>query len=254
MRFNIIIPSESLQPYVRHFVILENEAGMTYKVFPSTGMVIGFQYRGRLATVSQDTETHLATAGISGMTDSYTVFRNSPHIGTILVYFTETGFARFSKHPAHELFNQRLSLDLIFDNASISETEDRLSQATTDQQRIQLVERFLRAHLKAVETDKLIIEAVKLIYQSKGAIRIWELNERLAISQSPFEKRFRKLVGTTPKKFASIVRFNTVLSSLDGGKSLADICYENNFFDQAHFSKDFKLYTGEAPEHFRRFL
>jgi len=62
------------------------------------------------------------------------------------------------------------------------------------------------------------------------------------------------LVATTPKKFASIVRFNCVLSDLSNIKSLTDICYENNFFDQAHFIKDFKQYTGDTPETFKRFL
>jgi AraC-like DNA-binding protein len=95
---------------------------------------------------------------------------------------------------------------------------------------------------------------VKLIYQSKGTIRIKELNDRLFISQSPFEKRFRKVVGTSPKKFASIVRFNAVFNNLNTTKSLAQLCYENNFFDQAHFIKDFKQFTGETPENFKRFL
>ena len=110
------------------------------------------------------------------------------------------------------------------------------------------------SQLKDIETDKLIVEAVKLIYQSNGTIRIKKLNEKLFISQSPFEKRFRKVVGATAKKFASIVRFQSVLNDLNNIKSLTEICYENNFFDQAHFIKDFKQYTGDTPETFKRFL
>lgn len=102
--------------------------------------------------------------------------------------------------------------------------------------------------------DKLIFEAVKLIYQSKGTIRIKELNEKLFISQSPFEKRFRKIVGTSAKKFASIIRFNSVLDNLNKAKSLTEICYENNFFYQAHFIKDFKQFTGNTQENFKRSL
>lgn len=34
--------------------------------------------------------------------------------------------------------------------------------------------------------------------------------------------------------------------------SLTDICYENNFFDQAHILKDFQQYTGDSPEKFKR--
>ena len=132
--------------------------------------------------------------------------------------------------------------------------EEKLIIATTDKQRIKVVEQFLVSQLKDIQTDKIIVEAVKLIYQSNGTIRIKELNEKLFISQSPFEKRFRKVVGTTAKKFASIVRFNSVLDNLSNTKSLTEICYENNFFDQAHFIKDFKQFTGDTPENFQTLL
>lgn len=254
MKFDTYFPSERLRPYIKHFVVSENAAESEYKVFPSSGLVIGFQYRGRLAAVKATSESKLASAGITGISDSFKLFRNSANIGTILVYFTEIGFTHFAIHPANELFNLSLSLYQIFDKSLISETEEKLSAATTDKQRIKVVEQFLLSQLRDIQTDKLIVEAVRLIYQSKGTIRIKELNKKLFISQSPFEKRFRKVVGTTPKKFASIVRFNTVLDTLDHTKSLTEICYENGFFDQAHFIKDFKQFTGDTPDNFKRFL
>jgi AraC-like DNA-binding protein len=254
MRFDKFIPTDQLKHYIKYFAVSENDVETEYKVFPSSGLVIGFQYSGQLATIKNATEDKLAAAGITGISDTYKIFKNSTKIGTILVYFTEFGFAHFASHPAHELFNLSVSLEDIFDKNSVSEIEEKLTFAHTDKQRIHVVERFLLSQLKDIQTDKLIIEAVKIIYQTKGTIRIKELNERLFISQSPFEKRFRKLVGATPKKFASIVRFNAVLDNLSNTKSLTDICYENNFFDQAHFIKDFKQYTGDTPENFKRFL
>lgn len=136
----------------------------------------------------------------------------------------------------------------------MNEVEEKLAIASTDKQRIKIIEQFLLSQFKNIQTDKLIIEAVKLIYQSKGTIKVKELNEKLFISQSPFEKRFRKVVGTTAKKFASIVRFNSVPDNMNEAKTLTEICYENHFFDQAHFIKDFKQFTGDTPEIFRRFL
>ncbi|MDF2934176.1 MAG: helix-turn-helix protein [Chryseobacterium sp.] len=254
MKFDKHFPTEQLKPYIKYFVVSENELENEYKVFPSSGLVIGFQYKGQLATVKDNTESKLTTAGITGITDGYKIFKNSANIGTILVYFTEIGFTHFVSHPANELFNLSLSLDDIFDKNNVIEVEEKLTIATTDKQRIKIVEQFLLSQLKDIEADKLIAEAVKLIYQSNGTIRIKELNEKLFISQSPFEKRFRKVVGTTAKKFASIVRFNTVLDNLNDSKSLTEICYENNFFDQAHFIKDFKQFTGDTPENFKRFL
>ena len=254
MKFDKYFPTDLLKPYIKYFVISENESEREYKILPSSGLVIGFQYKGQLSIINDNTANILNASGITGITDSYKIFKNSADIGTVLVYFTETGFTHFASHPANELFNLSLSLVDIFEKESVREVEEKLLFASTDGRRIEIVEKFLISQLKDIKTDKLIVEAVKLIYETKGSIRIKELNNRLLISQSPFEKRFRKLVGTTPKKFASIVRFNTVLDHLTETKSLTEICYENNFFDQAHFIKDFKQFTGSTPENFKRFM
>lgn len=253
MKFDKYFPTERLKDYIKYYVVSEHELESEYKVFPTSGLVIGFQYKGQLSSVKDKAFEKLKSAGITGISDSYKIFKNSTDIGTVLVYFTETGFTHFSSNPANELFNLSLSLDDIFSKNQISEVEEKLLLASTDLQRIKSVEQFLLSQLKDVQTDRLIVEAVKLIYQSKGNIKVKELNGKLFISLSPFEKRFRKIVGTTPKKFISIIRFNTVLDHLKEAKSLTEICYENNFFDQAHFIKDFKGFTGQTPENFKRF-
>lgn len=254
MRFEKIIPTLRLRPYIKYFAISENDTTAEYKVFPFTGLVAGFQYCGKLTAISQEIETPLASSGVTGISDSFRIFKNSAGIGTILVYFTETGFSHFNSNPVHELFNKSIALEDVFGKSHIAGFEEKLSNAHSDRERIRVTEQFFLSMLKDIQSDKIIIEAVKLIYDSKGAIRISELNKKLLISQSPFEKRFRKLVGTSPKKFASIVRFNSVLRELSNRKSLTDLCYDNNFFDQAHFIKDFRSYTGETPEQFRRVL
>lgn len=253
MKFDKHLPVDLLKPYIKYFVVSENELENEYKVFPSSGLVIGFQYKGQLSSIKDSSLSKLAPEGVTGISDSFKIFRNSAGIGTILVYFTEIWFACFASNPVNELFNLSLSLDDIFDKNRVIEVQEKLALVTIDKQRIKIVEQFLLSQLKEIQTDKLIMEAVNLIYQSRGTIRIRELNDKLFISQSPFEKRFRKVVGTTPKKFASIVRFNSVLDDLNT-KSLIDICFEYNFFDQAHFIKDFKQFTGDTPEHFKRFL
>lgn len=254
MKFDKYLPTEKLKPYIKYFVVSEDELESEYKIFPSSGLVIGIQYKGQLSTIRNNTENKLTSAGITGISDGYKIFKNSSDIGTVLVFFTEIGFTHFTSHPANELFNLSISLDNIFEASKVNEVKEKLAIASTDKQRIKVVEKFLLSQLKDIETDKLIVEAVKLIYQSKGTIRIKELNEKLYISQSPFEKRFRKVVGTTAKKFTSIVRFNSVLDTMTETKSLTEICYENNFFDQAHFINDVKQFTGDTPDNFKRFL
>lgn len=254
MKFDKYQPTELLRPYVKHLVVSENADESVYKVLPITGIVLGFQYAGQLASVEDNSESKLSAAGITGLVDSFRQFKNTAGIGSVLVYFTEIGLAAFTATPAHELFNLSVPLEAVFEKNLVAVTIEKLALAKTDQIRINIVQQLLLAHLREIEQDKLIVEAVRLIFHSGGTIQIKELNERLFISQSPFEKRFRKLVGTTPKKFASIVRFNAVLNDFGTAKSLTDICYEHQFFDQAHFIKDFKQFTGDTPEKFKRFL
>lgn len=254
MKFDKYFPTDQLKDYIKYYVISENEIESEYKVLPSPGLVIGFQYKGQLAAIKNNKENKLTSAGITGIADSYNMFKNSADIGTVLVYFTEIGFTHFSSNPANEFFNLNLSLDDIFDKSKVHEVQEKLTIASTDKHRIKIVEQFLLTQLKNIQTDQLIVEAIRLIYQSKGTIRVKELNKKLFISPSPFEKRFRKVVGTTAKKFASIVRFNSVLGQMNETKSLSEICYKNHFFDQAHFIKDFKQFTGDTPENFKRFL
>src|SRR3990167_6319288 len=99
MKFDKHFPSDALKPYIKYLVVAENALEKEYKVFPSSGLVIGFQYKGHLATLHGTEEHKLASAGITGISDRFKIFKNSANIGTILVYFTEIGFAHFAAHP-----------------------------------------------------------------------------------------------------------------------------------------------------------
>lgn len=101
MRFDIHLPCDALKPYIRHLAISEAEEEGQYKILPDTGVVIGFQYCGRLSYVTAGSETPLSTAGIN---DSYRVFHNSPKVGSILVFFAEGGAAAFFRQPIDDCF------------------------------------------------------------------------------------------------------------------------------------------------------
>lgn len=239
-----------MKPFIRYYVVSENESEQVYKVLPSTSLVIGFQYKGRLAHFIDGVEAPLNRMGITGLQDRFTLFRNTSHVGTVLVYFSEIGAAAFLNVPIHELFDERVSLDTFIFPSVLERFEEELAQAVNDKQRIEAVEAFLISQLNDSSTDLLVLSAVRQIYQAKGLIRIKHLAKELNSSQSPLEKRFRKVVGASPKKFASIVRFQSVLSDYSPALNLTETAYASGYYDQAHFIKDFKHFTGDTPEKF----
>lgn len=250
MKLETYIPCDALKPFIRSFIIQESTEASTYKVLPDTGVVIGFQYKGRLSRLDDGAELPLSISGISGLADHCRTFRNSPDIGTILVLFREAGAAPFFRQPIHELFRESVSLDNFMLRSELLSLEEQLAEATADAKRISAVEQFLIKRISPAEPDKLVLAALAIIHKAKGDIRIKDLLDQLHISQSPLEKRFRQAVGTSPKKFASIVRMKNVIKQYDPANSLTDLAYEGGFYDQAHFIKEFKTFTGDTPENF----
>lgn len=110
MKFDTYIPCDILKPFIRKFVISEDAEENSYRVLPDTGIVMGFQYSGRLSQIVNGSENALSASGVTGINDSYRIFKNSAGIGTVLIFFEE-GAAKFFRHPIHELFQQSLSLD-----------------------------------------------------------------------------------------------------------------------------------------------
>jgi AraC-like DNA-binding protein len=72
----------------------------------------------------------------------------------------------------------------------------------------------------------------------------------MGLSQSALERRFRREVGASPKKCAALVRLRHVVRLRRAGVSLTDIAHAAGYADQPHFIKDFKRFTGQAPESF----
>ena len=244
------IPAEALRPYVKAIVISKSEQAGSYKVLPDTAIVMGFQFSGSLAYEKDGNRQGLSPAGITGLNDAYKVFVNSENIASVLVFFSETGAAVFFPQPMHELFGQSVGLDDLVLAAQMEVITEQVHLAGTDAERVAVVEKFLLSRLNLQARDELVDLAVVLIRQAGGNVKMAALAEKLNISQSRFEKRFRKVVGASPKKFASLVRLRQLLAHPEEGRNYTAKALDAGYFDQAHFIKDFKSFTGETPEQF----
>jgi len=152
----------------------------------------------------------------------------------------------------HQLFGKLYTLDDFILGWQVDIIIAQLNEAITDTDRLKVIEHFLITRLNKKENDELIILAVALIKQYSGNIKITLIAEKLRISQSQLEKRFRRIVGASPKKFASIVRMRNVINIASNETNMTRLGLEAGYFDQAHFTKDFKSFTGLTPEKYFR--
>lgn len=247
---SIALPCERLRPFVERYAVVRSTSEVPFNVLPGTGLVLGFQFSGAVRRVDQRGAQKLHRSGITGLHGSAATFQNEAGTGTVLVYFCEAGATAFFPEPLHDLFGQSLSLEQFMLRSELVLLEERLEEAATDAGRVAVVEAFLLERLRPAKPDALVVGALALIHRNKGNIRIEQLAEHLHTSRSPLERRFRKAVGATAKQYAGIVRMRQVLSAHVPGSALLDTALEAGFYDQAHFIKAFRAFTGEAPKRF----
>lgn len=108
-----------------------------------------------------------------------------------------------------------------------------------------LIEKSLKKIIKPVSDYRHIYYALGKIRENNGLIRIEELADTLNISRRFLEKEFNKVLGITPKKYSRIVRFKRAASKQN--TSLSELAVECGYYDQAHFIKDFKEFSGVTP-------
>ena len=79
-----------------------------------------------------------------------------------------------------------------------------------------------------------------------------QLADAAHVSPSSLGRAFRDVLDTTPWRYVMRRRIDHAKRLLVGtGRSLADIALDAGFYDQAHFSRAFKRFTGTTPGAFR---
>jgi AraC-like DNA-binding protein len=250
MNITECLPTESLRSFIKAYLIIESHAEVVNRVLPDTSMAIAFQYRGQVNYVTDNKLSKVPASAISGLMRSVRLINYLKDTSTFIILFSATGTSAFFKQPMYELFEESVSLDNFIGQDQISFIEEQLAGAENNHQRVAMVERFLLSKLFRQDRDRLILTALQKIHHERGNIKIKQLANTLFVSQDAFEKRFRRIVGTTPKQYSSIVRMKSIIEQKPIGENLAGVVLDAGYFDLPHFYKDFKLFTGQTPTEF----
>lgn len=213
-----------------------------HTVLPAAGAVLGLQHRGRVRAGAE----LLSTAGVTGIQP---VAREYDYVGetaSILVRFTPQGAACLGV-PASELAGRSVALDDLLPGVQVRALRERLLEARTDAARVDLVEELLLALPYA--RDALVDRAVELLSRS---IHVASVARALSISERQLERRFLQRVGLTPKRFATLRRFERAVAIAQRAPSLASAAIDAGYCDQSHFIRDFRRYAGTTPRDFLR--
>lgn len=172
--------------------------------------------------------------------------------GIFSVRFRPDGFFPFASIPIKELENRAVPLESLFGTAG-TEIQQRILTAGTTPERIRYIETFLGDRLADTAViDRIVASTVETIMTLNGRLPVGTLSSRMRINRRQLERRFAAAIGLSPKQLSRTIRLQSTLRMLlsDSFPNLTAVAHESDYYDQAHFNKDFKELTGLTPKEF----
>jgi len=245
MNYQVIAPPPSLKNYVRYFWMLENQtddvAQKTFTVMCNGLPGLIFQENPEVFTGFEG--ERLPQLFVFGQARKYGQLHGGGSFRTIGVNFQPTALKSVFGLNANELTEQNTCISHL---AKTSLSEQLLNCSSVQQQASCLFTFLLaQAHRHEGENKKLSY-AVVALQQGKRLSRV--LHD-LNLSERSLERLFLTHIGITPILYARICRFQTSVALLRQGRfrSLTDIAHSLDYFDQSHFIRDFKQFSGVNP-------
>ncbi|MBE2193924.1 MAG: helix-turn-helix transcriptional regulator [Anaerolinea sp.] len=255
MKYKLVAIPEILQQHVELIAVAEHngETNLTTNVYLNALPGIVFQHNN-------------GCSPIANITTSSSYRADTP---TLFVYgqMTEPSIVSYRKGPftTMQIFLKPHALQTLFGvNAaaltnhwvelrefSAGDLNMQLLEAKNEQARLTLLTDFLTSKLKQATTcDQLIEESLRIIHTNVGRVTVRYLFECLNLSERQFEKRFSQTVGLTPQFYIRVKRFNEAVRLMQTRQfeKFTDLAHHLNFYDQSHFIRDIKAFSGVTPK------
>jgi AraC-like DNA-binding protein len=171
--------------------------------------------------------------------------------GTIGVEFSPIGAYRFFQLRQSEIKNQIHPLTDILGNTA-RQLQEKISNTESLPLKIKFLQEFLLAMFRKTESDLIFEFCIRKIRHTKGGVTIRELEKETGYSSRWLNMKFLEKVGVSPKNLCSITRFQYYYQALaqNSKHDFMQNDFHGLYYDQAHFIKEFKRFTGLAPTKF----
>ena len=86
------------------------------------------------------------------------------------------------------------------------------------------------------------------LYENPSEQSVINISRKLGYNIRQLSRIFKRNYGISPKVLLNILRLHLCLTLLlDENMKLADVLVQCGFYDQSHFIKEIKRYTGISP-------
>lgn len=260
MKVSFIRPRQELRPYIESLWVCESDTGI-----PLIDRNLAVPNGCAKLIIPYENSLFGACEGRSGVSHEHGVYfvgnrETATHISSSQ---RRTGFIgiEFTPHGAFPLFGLPMLetvVEKIFDSEVLlggwgRETRETLCNLPQVGQKVSFIQDELVRLSRRKQYDNRVIDfCVNTLKRAHGRVSIKELEYKTGYTRRYLDLLFKQHVGLSPKVLARIFRFQRFYQRWAQGVSHDLIQNElyDYYYDQAHFSKEFKRMTGHSPREF----
>jgi AraC-like DNA-binding protein len=260
MKLSFVAPREELRPFVESFWVFESDTGLALDdrnlavpngcaklIIPFENSLLGMS-DGR-AGVSREHGLYFVGNRITA-----TLIHSSARpTGFIGIELSPNGAFPLFGIPMHETVDEKIfDVDELFGQWG-RETREILCNLHGVGQKVNCVQdELVKLARRTNRRNQAIDFCIETLRLGHGRTPINELERKTGYSRRYLDLLFKQHVGLPPKVLARIFRFQLFYRKWAQGLSY-DVLKEqlyDHYFDQAHFSKEFRRMTGHSPREF----
>ncbi|WP_309119283.1 helix-turn-helix domain-containing protein [Paenibacillus sp.] len=150
--------------------------------------------------------------------------------------------------PQQEFANSHVDIDLVWASMT-KEIEARIFEETSFEKKARIMDEYLLScvRTKIIANDNLINNLLYHIFVTEGKKSVRELASKEAISTRQMNRIFYRWIGTSPKRFCEVVRFQSIVNVIQSSPVIdRTLAFNHGYFDQAHMIRDFKRFYGDS--------
>lgn len=251
MTFHVYRPSKQLEPFIVCYLEADSRTIETKKVhtlFPNgySGVFLNFGNTGKIL-IKEEYQT--PQVSIFGQIDQCFEAIHWPGSYSLGALMHPTALSKLIREDMSVFTNKAFDGTLIRVklknlHAAMEETKDAAAK-------IVLLNNFFTSAFSEASTNTITDYAVKIL-QQPGLQNIKKVSDELGISERHLEVQFKKHVGISPKTYALINRFKRMEQLLHNKTNIKweQMNFVHEYYDQSHFIKDFKRFTGHTPSNY----
>jgi AraC-like DNA-binding protein len=247
MNYRIFEPDPRLKRLVACYWIVSGDDKSAQKVLSDGHSELIFHFRDPYQINMNGQWETQSKALAAGLLDKPISLRPTGPSGMVGVKFTPTGLWQRFGWNMGLLANQAIPLSE-FLKAS-EQLREAVERSKNDAEIIGQIERFLLSSSTGIKRKEDVSAIIQYMDRGTEKMSVLSLAKYFQLSNRKLERLFHDQVGVSPKLYMRMIRFKHVYRLLQQSHlSKTEVSYVCGYFDQPHFNKDFKKFTGENTQ------